>query len=283
MFVYITCFASILVITFSSSLLTFWLVREVISLIVIYRLLLNTKDTSSPDVIQFIFINFGISLILFTRIVSDNSVLILLRLWGKLRLSPIHTPTIAIVTNVPSNKVIMFFILPKLPYFIMCSVIPTWSFIIPVLALLLVGRDMNIPESIRYCLVVSSTTSALIFSVSSTWGIIIYSLSIFWGMLVYYTDNTTLTDSSSRVHLNLLLPVPGSYSWVMKMSVAQIAQLPLITIMVVILLSVVPAWYVVKFFLQHANSGYRITKHLRKSQWLWLIIIIINVLLIWIV
>lgn len=282
MLVYITCFASLIVMTFSSSLLTFWLVGEVMSLIVIYRLLLNTKDTSSSDVIQFMFINFRMSLILFTGIISDNSTLIVLGLWGKLRLSPIHTPTMAIVANVPSSKVMMFFILPKLPYLIMSGVIPTWTFIVPVLALLLIRRDINVSESVGYCLVVSSTTSALIFSVSTTWGILIYTLSIFWRMLVYYTDHTTLTESSSRVHLNLLLPVPGSYSWVMKISVAQIAQLPLMSMIVVILLSVMPAWYVIKFFLQHTNNAYGATKHLRKSQSLWLIIMIVNVLLIWI-
>lgn len=282
MLVYITCFASLVVILFSSSLLTFWLVGEVLSLIVIYRLLVNTKDTSSSDIIQFIFINFRISLILFTRIISDNYILIILGLWRKLRLSPIYTPTLAMISNVPSNKVIIFFILPKLPYFIMCSVIPVWSFIIPVVSLLIVGRDLNVSESIGYCLVVSSTTSGLIFSVSSTWGIIIYILSMFWGIVVYYTDNITLIESSSGIHLNLLLPVPGSYSWIMKISVAQITQLPLTSIIIVILLSVIPAWYVIKFFLQHRGTNYGSTGHLRKSQWLWLIVVITNVALIWI-
>ena len=243
----------------ASSLVRLWLIREVLNLLIYYVLFKTSKESSSSDIIQYIFIMFRLSMLMIIRIILEDNILIFIGLWGKLGIYPFHTPTLAMMSKIQDKVVLFLFILTKLPYLLLCSLCPSSLFLIPSLGILFLTRSLTPKESIGVAIVVSSTSLALIFSISINFGLIVYARRMLWGVLVSLLSRYANTKHQKANHglvLNMLLPIPRSYSWIIKTALAQYGVVSLITSIMIITISCIPAYYVISIYLKHNNTGY---------------------------
>ena len=95
----------------ASSLVRLWLIREVLNLLIYYVLFKTSKESSSSDIIQYIFIMFRLSMLMIIRIILEDNILIFIGLWGKLGIYPFHTPTLAMMSKIQDKVVLFLFIL----------------------------------------------------------------------------------------------------------------------------------------------------------------------------
>lgn len=258
-YIYLTCILVLPLPLLVSSLVRLWLIREVLNLLIYYVLFKTSKESSSSDIIQYIFIMFRLSMLIIIGIMMEDNILTIIRLWRKLGIYPFHTPTLAIMSKIQDKVVLFLFILTKLPYLIICSICPSSLFLIPSLRILFLTRSLTPKESIRVAIVVSSTSLALIFSISVSFGIIVYTRRILWGVLVGLLRryaNTKHQKANHRLVLNILLPIPRSYSWIIKIALAQYRVISLISSVIIITISCIPAYYVISLYLKHNNTSY---------------------------
>lgn len=257
--IYIICIITIISSIFVSSLLRLWLIREILNLLVYYVVFKISKETSSSDIIQYIFIMFRLSILILIRIIDNNLILLIIRVWRKLRMFPLHTPVIRIVNKLHHSIIIFFFIIPKLPYIVLCSIVPTKFFILPILRIFFISRNLNSNESLRVTIVISTTTIALIFSISISFRFIIYFRRILWRVVIYtlnYNNNTKFQKRNHRLLLNIILPIPRGYSWVIKTMLAQYSVLSFNFSFIFVILSSLPIYYILIIFLKYNNISY---------------------------
>lgn len=257
--IYIFCITTLISSIFVSSLLRLWLIREILNLLVYYVVFKISKETSSSDIIQYIFIIFRLSIVILIRIIDNNLLLLILRLWRKLRMFPLHTPVIRIVNKLHHSRIIFFFIIPKLPYLAICSLIPTKFFILPIVRIFLISRNLSSNESLRVTLVISTITIALIFSISISFRLIIYFRRILWRIVIHalnFNNNTKFQKRNNRLLLNIILPIPRRYSWVIKMILAQYRILSFNFSFIFVILSSMPIYYILIIFLKHNYISY---------------------------
>jgi len=131
----------------------------------IYVLFYRSKETSPADVNMYIIIMYIASVTLFARIIFDNTLIFTLGLLAKLNLAPIHSPVISMSSKMSPRVILSFFILPKLPYLLICSEVSFSTFIIPAILVIYPCVKLAPSEIIRFSLVISSNALAFAFSI----------------------------------------------------------------------------------------------------------------------
>ena len=210
----------------ASNVLLWWVIRELLNLYAIYILFYHSKETSPADVNTYIVIMYLSSIVLFTRSFLDNSIIFNLRLLAKLNLAPIHSPVVNMCSKISPNAILSFFILPKLPYLFICSESPSSLFIIPAIVLIYTSSQLAPSEILRLSLVVSSNALAFAFSIDMSLRICRFLRAVVWGYLVTILSsikNVSIKDNYYNFGylFNIMLPIPRSYSWVIKVIILQ--------------------------------------------------------------
>merc|ERR1712002_1286857 len=155
----------------ASNLVLWWVIRELMNLYAIYVLFHHSKETSPADVNTYMVIMYLSSIVLFTRIFLDSTIIFNLGLLAKLNLAPIHSPVVSMSSKISLNAILSFFILPKLPYLFICSESPSSMFIIPAIVLIYTSSKLAPSEILRLSLVVSSNALAFAFSIDIVLGL----------------------------------------------------------------------------------------------------------------
>ena len=260
-------------------LISLWIIREVINLLAIYSLLTKHKESSASDVIQYIFILFVISLLLILGIIIRINSLIFLRLWGKLGLAPLHQPVINIATKLRNKLVLTFFILPKIPYLVIRSCLPTTFFLFPIIILMLIARKFSSNEPVGITLIISTLAIAIVFTLSITVRFFIFIGTIIWRVFLKQLDITTNLVNQTRYSYNTLLtlfPVPRSYSWIVKAYLLQYASFSFLILMFLIIISALPMWYILLVRIKPSRNTVISHKlyHISKFVVVWGVIIL---------
>ena len=239
-----------------TDLISLWIIGEIIRLLAVYIIIIFYNETSVSDLIQYLFIIFIISIILLFRIITDSITLFYLRLWRKLRLTPLHQPVLNMASKLNNEVILYFFIIPKLAYLLICYHVPTLLFGFSALGLLLFSRKYNSNEPVRIVLIVSTLTLSIIFSISSLIGYIIFIRTVIW-RVIFQVVNTMISPHSQSgsfiLLLGSLLPVPRRYSWIVKTILTQTTFLPIRVTTRIIVVSTLPIWYI--FFMRIKHSG----------------------------
>nr|BBB04274.1 NADH dehydrogenase subunit 2 [Salpa thompsoni] len=245
---------------FTSSLMALWLIGETMNLLACYLFVKNSKETSVSDLMQYIFILLGMSVVLLIGITESNTTLIFIGLWGKLGMVPLHMPMVNMVSKVHPSIIVSFFIIPKLPYFMMGFQISPSMVMFPIISfMLLFTRTLTTKEKLGITLSVSSMTLFTAFTLSVGFGIFLFSLTVIWGLGVGYlsnTGNTNIKSLETGILMNIMLPVPGGYSWVAKVIVTQLNLLSYLSVVLFAIMSSLPAFFIMSFFFKHFNSPY---------------------------
>ena len=121
-------------------------------------------------------------------------------------------------SKIAPNFILSFFILPKLPYLLICSESPSSLFIIPAIVLIYTSTKLAPSEILRLSLVVSSNALAFAFSIDISFRICRFLRTVVWGYLVTVLspiENVSIKDNYYifRYLFNIILPIPRSYSW----------------------------------------------------------------------
>lgn len=266
---------------FSNSIISLWLIREILNLLACYLFVKNSKETSVSDLIQYIFILLRISVVLLIRITESNTILIFIRLWGKLGIVPLHIPIVNMVSKVHPSIIVSFFIVPKLPYFIIGTQISPSIVMFPIIAfILLFTRTLTNKEKLRITLSVSSITLFTIFCMDVTIRAFLYSITLIWRLGIRYlsiTGNPSTYNLETRVLINIMLPIPRGYSWLAKVVVTQLGYLSFISIVLFAIISSLPAFFIISFFFKHFNSSYTSIKA-TSFKWAFVIVYIVGIL-----
>ena len=245
----------------SSTLIIWWVWRELLNLYALYILFYQSKETSPADVNTYMVIMYLASVTLFARIVFDNSIIFSLRLLSKLNLAPIHSPVINISSKISPRSILSFFILPKLPYLLMCSEVPSSIFVIPAIMLIYPCAKLAPSEIIRLSLVVSSNALAFAFSIDINLRLYGFLRAVIWGYLIRVLSSMKNVSIKDNYHnfgflFNIILPMPGSYSWLIKIIMLQegstLASFHVLWWITVIMS--LPFWYVLCITLVNYNK-----------------------------
>jgi len=266
---------------FTNSIISLWLVREIMNLLACYLFVKNSKETSVSDLMQYIFILLRISVVLLIRITESNTILIFIRLWGKLGIVPLHIPIVNIVSKVHPSIIVSFFIIPKLPYFLIGSQISPSIVMFPIIAfILLFTRTLTNKEKLRITLSVSSMTLFIIFSINIIIRRFLFRLTLIWRLGIRYlaiTGNPSAYNLETRVLINIMLPIPRGYSWLAKVIVTQIRPLSFISIVLFAIISSLPAFFIISFFFKHFNSSYTSMKA-TSFKWSFVMVYLVGVI-----
>ena len=239
----------------ANSLIVMWILGEVINLYANYVLIIESKETSASDLIQYIFVILRVSVVLLIRIISDSIALIFVRLWGKLRIVPFHIPMVNMISKVQPNVIVVFFIIPKLPYFMIRSELNPYVILFPILSFLMIfTRSLSNKETLGFAVSVSSMTILAIFSVSIIFRLIIFIITIVWRDGVrhlYNNGNIANKKIEVGVILNILLPVPRGYSWLAKVLVTKYFILSYASLVIFAIVSCLSAWFILSIFFKH--------------------------------
>ena len=245
----------------TSTVLLWWVIRELLNLYAIYILFYHSKETSPADVNTYMVIMYLSSIVLFTRSFLDNTIIFNLGLLAKLNLAPIHSPVVNISSKISLNSILSFFILPKLPYLFICSESPSSMFIIPAIVLIYTSTKLAPSEMLRLSLVVSSNALAFAFSIDIVLGLYRFLRAVVWGYLVTLLTsikNVCIKDNyyNFRYLFNIILPIPRSYSWVIKIIILQERSVIInfhVLWWVTIIISL-PFWYILRITLVNYNK-----------------------------
>lgn len=245
----------------SSNSIMWWVWRELLNLYAIYILFYQSKETSPADVNTYMVIMYLASVTLFAGIIFDNIIIFSLRLLSKLNLAPIHTPVINISSKISPGSILSFFILPKLPYLLMCSEVPNSIFVIPAIIIIYPCAKLAPSEIIGLSLVVSSNAMAFAFSIDINLGLYRFLRAVIWGYLIRVLSsikNVSIKDNyyDFRYLFNMMLPIPRSYSWLIKIIMLQERSL-LVNFHVLWWITVImslPFWYVLCITLVNYNK-----------------------------
>nr|BBB04286.1 NADH dehydrogenase subunit 2 [Salpa fusiformis] len=266
---------------FTNSMMSLWLVGEIMNLLACYLFVKNSKETSVSDLMQYIFILLGMSVVLLIGITESNTILIFIGLWGKLGMVPLHMPMVNMVSKVHPSIIVSFFIIPKLPYFLMGSQISPSMVMFPIMAfMLLFTRTLTNKEKLGITLSVSSMTLFMIFSIDITMGGFLFGLTLIWGLGIGYlaiTGNPSAYNLETGVLMNMMLPIPGGYSWLAKVIVTQMGPLSFMSMVLFAIMSSLPAFFIMSFFFKHFNSSYTSMKA-TSFKWSFVIVYLVGVM-----
>lgn len=233
---------------FAKCAIGLWLLREVINLVSLYVLVYVSKDTSPADMLQYIYVVFIFSLILFTRIYRSDEFAILLRLWRKLGLFPFHRPLLNLSSKISKEALIFFWIIPKLPYLIILPYINIYPILVGIIGIISLTRMMNRHELVGFVIVISSTSSALLFSIELHIRIFIFVYTIFWGTLLIILDNIKKNNNFYNiVTLTMLIPLPRGYSWAIKVMLSEVGTYNVFAFITVIVITVIPTYVLLEY------------------------------------
>ena len=245
----------------TSTLVLWWVIRELMNLYAIYVLFHHSKETSPADVNTYMVIMYLSSIVLFTRIFLDSTIIFNLGLLAKLNLAPIHSPVVSMSSKISLNAILSFFILPKLPYLFICSESPSSLFVIPAVVLIYTSTKLAPSEILRLSLVVSSNALAFAFSIDIALRLYRFLRAVVWRYLVTQIStikNVCIKDNyySFRYLFNIILPMPRSYSWLIKIIIIQERSLIMnfhVLWWVTIIISL-PFWYILCITLVNYNK-----------------------------
>ena len=233
---------------FAKSAIGLWLLREVINLVSLYVLVYVSKDTSPTDMLQYIYVVFIFSLILFTRIYRGDEFAILLRLWRKLGLFPFHRPLLNLSRKISKEALIFFWIIPKLPYLILLPYINIYPILIRIRGIICLTRMINRHELVGFVIVISSTSSALLFSIELKIRIFIFVYTIIWGTLLIILDTIKKNKNFYNiVILAMLIPLPRGYSWVIKVILSEAGTYNVFRFITIIVITVMPTYILLEY------------------------------------
>lgn len=243
------------------TLIAWWVWRELLNMYAIYVLFYRSKETSPADVNMYIIIMYIASVTLFARIIFDNTLIFTLGLLAKLNLAPIHSPVISMSSKMSPRVILSFFILPKLPYLLICSEVSFSTFIIPAILVIYPCVKLAPSEIIRFSLVISSNALAFAFSIDINLRLYRFLRAIVWGYLVRVLaqiKNVNIKDNyyDFRFLFNIMLPIPRSYSWLIKIIILQ-ERSSVVNFHVLWWLTVMmslPFWYVLCITLVNYNK-----------------------------
>ena len=234
-----------------NSTIEWWVIRELINMLAIYYLVFTSKETSESDVNTYILIIFRASSIVFLGCVTSSNVVLSVRVIAKLRLVPIHNPVLNMCSKLNLSSLVIFIVAPKLPYFLICSELPVSLFMIPARLATILSFFVGPIECVRFALVVSSNALAIAFAVDLRLRLLSFGGALIWGVLVtvlYKESNVSMGDNYNnfRYLFNIILPVPRSYSWILKVTIIQESVLlNFYAISFLVVLMSFPFWYVV--------------------------------------
>lgn len=233
---------------FAKCAIGLWLLREVINLVSLYVLVYVSKDTSPTDMLQYIYVVFIFSLILFTRIYRGDEFAILLRLWRKLGLFPFHRPLLNLSRKISKDALIFFWIIPKLPYLIILPYINIYPVLVGIIGVMSLTRMMNRHELVGFVIVISSTSSALLFSIELNIRIFIFVYTIIWGTLLIILDNIKKNNNFYNiVTLTMLIPLPRGYSWAIKVMLSDTSSYNVFAFITIIVITVIPTYILLEY------------------------------------
>jgi len=242
----------------SRSMTRLWLLGEVLGLTCMYVLVYVAKDTAPNDMIDYIFLMFYFSFILFCGIITEFELLIIFRIWRKLRLFPLHRPILNLTPKFHPISVVFFWIYPKLPYFIIVANISLLFGLISLARILILTRDSSRSELLGKIIIISSTISMFLFQTSLELRFIVFFYSTIWRFLLLCLHQGNVNENYfTIISLIILLPVPRSYSWIRKVFLTTALHQPLLLTAILIVLTIIPAYMILQYKV-HEWVSYRL-------------------------
>nr|BCM73305.1 NADH dehydrogenase subunit 2 [Pegea confoederata] len=259
---FLKCFmmALLIVTSFVDSYLGLWIMGEILGLASMYYVLESYKPFCRLTMMQFIFTMFQFSLLMLIGLLLNMYPLLLVGVMGKLGVMPFHSPMFAFGDLLKTHSFTYVFILPKVPYYLMGG-LGVKFLVIPVLMTLVMGLSFSLKENLIMSLTISSALMLILFNHNSVLGMINLFMLIIWGLfLTSGKDYSNGGDNSTLGFLTLstILPLPGSYSMIMKYYLSSFPSLAYLDVVCLVLVGNFSLLFMVKYvsgFSKFTGSG----------------------------
>nr|BCM73329.1 NADH dehydrogenase subunit 2 [Thetys vagina] len=252
---------------FAESNLNLWMVGEFSSLCSLYYLLECNKPYCRLTLLQYLFILFQFSLLILLGMITGSDLLLIVGLMGKLGVSPFHSPVLILGPTLKPLSVLFILILPKLPYLLMLNMDYLPLLFLSISLVSFMGSSFSLKESLAMSLILSSSFLMLLFSFNSSLGVVTFAATLLWGLFLgkevnYKGEKPSL--ESGMLSLGMLLPIPGSYSFILKFLFANYMMVSFLETFFLVVLMSLPALFIMIF----AMGNYNVMSYYSGGGWL---------------
>jgi len=240
---------SLVVTSIVESYIRLWIMREILSLFSLYYVLESYKPFCRRTIIQFIFVMFQFSILMLIRVLLNMTFLVILRVIRKLRVMPFHSPIFALRDLLKTHSFLYVFVLPKLPYYLM-SEFGTGILVLPVWIIIILSLSFSLKENLIISLTISSTLMLILFNQNTLLRVINFVLLIIWAVFLTSRMDYSSGEESSSIGfltLSVILPLPRSYSMIIKYYLSVFPSLALGDVIFLVLVRNLSMFYMIKY------------------------------------
>ena len=255
---YLSIFTCMSFATITRSNIWLWNIREVLTLLSVYLLIKSSSYFPRSFILQYMFIIFGRSLLIILRFIWNIEILTITRILVKLTIFPFHKPTYLFLSVGAEVVIIFLLILPKVPYLIFSAYLnPLTIVLLTVLRILIISNN-NSKENLAYSIVVSTCSLCIVMCNSLLTRVILFILTCLWSVSVVYGKRVYSTSkylSRCSVYMLFLLPLPRSYSIILKIFIAGISYWHIFIVILVFILFMFPFYFTIKYLVSTFPNG----------------------------
>nr|BCM73288.1 NADH dehydrogenase subunit 2 [Ihlea magalhanica] len=255
---YLSMFTCMSFATMTGSNIWLWNMGEVLTLLSVYLLMKSSSYFPRSFILQYMFIMFGGSLLIILGFIWNIEILTITGILVKLTIFPFHKPTYLFLSVGAEVVIIFLLMLPKVPYLIFSAYLnPLTIVLLTVLGILMMSNN-NSKENLAYSMVVSTCSLCIVMCNSLLTGVILFILTCLWSVSVVYGKGVYSTSkylSGCSVYMLFLLPLPGSYSMILKIFIAGMSYWHMFMVMLVFMLFMFPFYFTIKYLVSTFPNG----------------------------